>query len=240
VSTHLSAEPGTIAERILLPGDPLRAQWVAEAFLDDVFCYNSVRNMLGYTGTFEGVPVSVQGTGMGIPSISIYAHELFAEYGVRTAIRIGTAGALRPEVKVRDVVLAQAASTDSGTNRRRFPGVDFAAVADFGLLSRAHAVATERELPVHVGGVLSADLFYGDLEATLQLGSFGVLAVEMETSALYTLAAQFGARALAVLTVSDHLVTKEETSADERQRTFAAMVEVALRTAVSESGAVQS
>jgi purine-nucleoside phosphorylase len=240
VSTHLSAEPGAIAERVLLPGDPLRAQWVAETFLDDASCYSSVRNMFGYTGTFEGVPVSVQGTGMGIPSMSIYAHELFAEYGVRTAVRIGTAGALRPEVGVRDVVLAQAASTDSGTNRRRFPGVDFAAVADFGLLSRAHAIATERDLRVHVGGVLTSDLFYGDLEATLRLAEFGVLAVEMETNALYTLAAQFGVRALSVLTISDHLLTKEETSADERQRTFGEMVEVALRAAVGEPGAVQS
>jgi len=232
VSTHIEAEPGAIAERILLPGDPLRAQWVAETFLDDMFCYNSVRNMLGYTGSFEGIPVSVQGTGMGIPSISIYAHELFAEYGVRTAIRIGTAGALRPEVKVRDLVLAQGASTDSATNRRRFPGVDYAALADFDLLSRAEAIATDRGLPVHVGGVVTSDLFYGDLEATLRLGEYGVLAVEMETSALYTLAAQFDARALAVLTISDHLVTREETSAQERQQTFSDMVEVALRTAI--------
>jgi len=232
VSTHIEAEPGAIAERILLPGDPLRAKWVAETFLDEVFCYSSVRNMLGYTGSFEGVPVSVQGTGMGVPSISIYAHELFAEYGVRTAIRIGTAGALRLEVKVRDVVLAQGASTDSGTNRRRFPGVDFAALADFDLLSRAWASAVERGLPVHVGGVITSDTFYGDLEATLRLGEYGIVAVEMETNALYTVAAQFGVRALAVLTISDHLVTGEQTSAQERQQTFSDMVEVALRTAI--------
>lgn len=222
-----------MAERVLLPGDPLRAKWVAETFLDSATQYSSVRNMLGFTGTFEGVRVSVQGTGMGVPSFSIYAHELFAEYGVETAIRIGTAGSLQPQVHVRDVVLAQGASTDSGTNRRRFPGFDYAALADYPLLSAAHDIAVDRGLPVHVGGVVTADLFYGDLDATLALGSFGVLAVEMETSALYTLAAQFGVRALAVLTISDHLVTKEETSVQERQETFSEMVEVALRAAIA-------
>jgi purine-nucleoside phosphorylase len=170
---------------------------------------------------------------MGIPSVSIYAHELFAEYGVKTAIRIGTCGALREDVRVRDVILAISAASDSATNRRRFPGIDFAPSADFGLLSTAHRLAGETGLHVHVGQVFSADLFYGDLSATLALADWGVLAVEMEASALYTIAAQFGVRALTVLTVSDHLVTREETSAEERQTTFSEMVQLALDTAVA-------
>lgn len=233
MSTHISAKAGAIAERILLPGDPLRAQWIADNFLTDPVQFNDVRNMLGFTGTYEGVPVSVMGTGMGIPSISIYVHELFAEYGVKTAIRVGTAGALREDVHVRDVVIVQGASTDSGTNRRRFGAVDYAALSDFGLLETAYRKASERDIPVKVGGVYSADLFYGDFDATVDLGKWGVLAVEMEASALFTLAAQFGVRALAICTISDHLLTKEETSAKERQETFSEMIEVALDTAIA-------
>lgn len=232
MSTHIGARPGDIAERILMPGDPLRAQWVAETFLADAVRYNEVRGMFGYTGTWKGERVSVQGHGMGIPSVSIYAHELFAEYGVTTAIRIGTCGALREDVRVRDVILALSAATDSATNRRRFPGIDYAPTADFGLLAAAHRLAGEAGQHVHVGQVFSADLFYGDLPATLALAQWGVLAVEMEASALYTIAAQFGVRALTVLTVSDHLVTREETSAEERQTTFSDMVRLALDTAI--------
>lgn len=233
MSTHIGAQPGDIADRVLMPGDPLRAQWVAETFLADPVRYNDVRGMFGFTGTYRGERVSVQGHGMGIPSVSIYAHELFAEYGVKTAIRIGTCGALREDVRVRDVILAMSAATDSATNRRRFPGIDYAPTADYDLLSTAHRLAGEAGLPVHVGQVYSADLFYGDLPATLALAQWGVLAVEMEASALYTIAAQFGVRALTVLTVSDHLVTREETSAEERQTTFSEMVRLALDTAVA-------
>ncbi len=232
VSTHINAKPGDIADRVLMPGDPLRATWVAETFLEGAVRYNEVRGMFGYTGTWNGQRVSVQGHGMGIPSVSIYAHELFAEYGVKTAIRIGTCGALSESVRVRDVILAMSAATDSATNRRRFPGIDYAPTADFGLLSTAHRLAEASGLHVRVGQVYSADLFYGDLPSTLALAEWGVLAVEMEASALYTVAAQFGVRALTVLTVSDHLVTREETSAEERQTTFSDMVRLALDTAV--------
>jgi purine-nucleoside phosphorylase len=218
-----------------MPGDPLRATWVAETFLEDAELLHEVRGMYGYTGTYKGVPVSVQGHGMGMPSVSIYAHELFAEYGVTTAIRIGTCGALREDVRVRDVILAMTASTDSATNRRRFPGIDFAPVADFGLLRTAHEAALAAGLTPHVGAVYSADLFYGDFDATVALGQWGVLAVEMEVNALYTLAAKFGVRALSVLTVSDHLITREETSAQERQSTFEDMVRVALETAIADA-----
>jgi purine-nucleoside phosphorylase len=232
VSIHINAPAGAIAPRILLPGDPLRAQWVAETFLTDAVQYNDVRGMLGYTGTYNGVPVSVQGTGMGIPSASIYMHELFAEYDVKTAIRIGTCGGIREDVRVRDVILASGASTDSAHNRNRFPGIDYAPVADFSLLSNAYRLAGEANLSPHVGPVYSADLFYGNMEATLNLANWGVVAVEMEASALYTLAAKFGVKALAILTVSDHLITHEETSAQERQTTFTDMVRVALDTAI--------
>jgi purine-nucleoside phosphorylase len=234
MSTHIGAAPGSIAPRVLMPGDPLRATWVAETFLDDAVQVHQVRGMYGYTGSYKGVPVSVQGHGMGMPSVSIYAHELFAEYDVTTAIRIGTCGALSEHVRVRDVILAMTASTDSAINRRRFLGIDFAPVADYGLLSKAERAATEAGLTPHVGGVYSADQFYGDLEGTIALAQWGVLAVEMEVSALYTLAARFGVKALSILTVSDHLVTREETSAEERQTTFQDMVRVALETIIQD------
>lgn len=233
MSTHIAAKYGEIAERILLPGDPLRAQWIANNFLTDPVQFNDVRNMLGFTGTYEGVPVSVMGTGMGIPSISIYVQELIAEYGVRTAIRVGTAGGFRSDIHVRDIVIAQGASSDSSTNRRRFGLVDYAPLADFSLLNAAYRIAQERNMDVKVGGVYSTDLFYGDFEATVSLGEWGVMAVEMETAALYTLAAQLGARALSICTISDNLLTREETSAQERQETFSGMIELALATAIA-------
>lgn len=230
MSTHIGAEPGQIADRVLLPGDPLRAQWIAETFLADPVCYSTVRNMLGYTGTFEGVPVSVQGTGMGQPSLAIYAHELMASYGVTTLVRVGSCGGMRPEVKVRDLVVALSASTDSGMNRHRFGGVDYAATADFDLLTALVEQCRGTGSTVHVGQVASWDVFYSDRpDLRDRLAEYGVLAVEMETAALYTLAAKHGARAAAVCTVSDSLVTGEETSAAERERTFSAMVEAALR-----------
>lgn len=229
MSTHIGAETGQIADRILLPGDPLRAQWVAQTYLTDPQCYSTVRNMLGFTGTYRGTPVSVQGTGMGQPSMAIYAHELMAEYGVQMLVRVGSCGAMRAEVKVRDLVVAMSASTDSGMNRHRFGGIDYAPTADFDLLARLVEACRRTESDVHVGQVASWDVFYSDRpDLRDRLTEYGVLAVEMETAALYTLAAKHGARAAAVCTVSDSLVTGEATSADERERTFSAMVEATL------------
>ena len=235
MSTHIGAQPGEIAPRVLLPGDPLRAKWIAETFLDQATCYSTVRNMYGYTGTYRGVPVSVQGSGMGQPSASIYYQELLAEYAVTTLIRVGTYGALTEEIALRDVIAASAASTDSAMNRMRFDNViDYAPVADFGLLRTAVDVAAERGIPMRVGQVYASDVFYTDRPDLFErLARYGVLAVEMETAALYTLAARFRARALTVLTVSDHLLTGGHTSAEERQETFGQMVEIALDTAIS-------
>ncbi len=237
MSTHIGAQPGEIAPRVLLPGDPLRAKWIAETFLEDAKCYSTVRNMYGFTGRYQGEPVSVQGSGMGMPSASIYYHELLVDYGATTLIRVGTCGALTDEVGLREVIAANAASTDSAMNRVRFDGVvDYAPVADFGLLRTAVDVAAERGIAVRVGQVLAADAFYTDRPDLYErLAAFGVLAVEMETAALYTLAARHRARALTILTVSDHLRTGERTSAEERQETFAEMVHVALEAALRAS-----
>ncbi|MGH8776387.1 MAG: purine-nucleoside phosphorylase [Jiangellaceae bacterium] len=231
MSTHIAAAPGDVAETVLLPGDPLRAEWIAEAYLDEATCYSRTRNMLGFTGTYRGQQVSVQGTGMGQPSLAIYAHELMTEYGARTLVRVGSCGALVAKVAIRDLVVALSACTDSSMNRLRFEGIDFAPTADFGLV-RAFVDQAERAgVPVHVGPVAAMDSFYADRpELVKRLGEYGVLAVEMETAALYTLAAKHGARALTVCTVSDSLVTGEETTADERERTFSAMAELALAT----------
>ncbi|GAA5024484.1 purine-nucleoside phosphorylase [Actinopolymorpha pittospori] len=231
MSTHIGAAPGQVADTVLLPGDPLRAQWIAQTYLRDVECYSSVRNMLGFTGTYGDRRISVQGTGMGHPSLAIYATELMADYGVRTLVRVGSCGALSERLAVRDVVLAITASTDSAMNRIRFEGFDYAPAADFGLLRTAADVARERELPIHVAGVASIDSFYSDRpELLLRLADYGVVAVDMETNMLYTLAAKFDARALTVLTVSDHIRTGEATTAQERERTFTAMAELALET----------
>ncbi|PYZ98732.1 purine-nucleoside phosphorylase [Alteribacter lacisalsi] len=233
MSVHIGAKEGEIAESILLPGDPLRAKYIAENFLEDVTCYNEVRGMLGYTGTYKGERISVQGTGMGVPSISIYVHELINSYGVKNLIRVGTCGAFQKDVKVRDVILAQSASSDSGVNQRYFGGIDFAPTADFGLLKAAYDGAVESGLNVRVGNVFTSDVFYNDYKDTVQkLADHQVLAVEMESSALYTIAARFGVHALSVLTVSDHLITGEETSSQERQETFNEMVDVALTAAI--------
>ncbi|OLE22020.1 MAG: purine-nucleoside phosphorylase [Actinobacteria bacterium 13_1_20CM_3_71_11] len=237
MSTHIGAQPGEIAPRVLLPGDPLRARWIAETFLDQATCYSTVRNMYGYTGTYRGVPVSVQGSGMGQPSASIYYQELLAEYAVTTLIRVGTCGALTEEIALRDVIAASAASTDSAMNRMRFDNViDYAPVADFGLLRTAVDVAAGRGIPMRVGQVYASDVFYTDRPDLFErLARYGVLAVEMETAALYTLAARFRARALTVLTVSDHIVTSEHTTAEDRQETFSQMVEIALDAATAGS-----
>lgn len=233
MTTHIGASAGDIAEHVLLPGDPLRARFIAQEFLEGAVCYSEIRGMLGFTGTYKGKRVSVQGTGMGIPSISIYAQELMQTYGARTLIRVGTCGAMQSAVHVRDIVLAMTASTDSAVNRIRLPHIDYAPAADFALLSRAYALAREKVLPVHVGGVYTTDTFYSDeLNVPQQLTDYRILAVEMETTALYTLAARFGRQALSILTVSDHLLTGEQTSPAERQTSFAQMITLALDTVV--------
>lgn len=232
MSVHIAAKENEIAETILLPGDPLRAKYIAENFLEGAKCYNEVRNMFGYTGTYKGKKLSVQGTGMGIPSISIYITELMQSYHVQKLIRVGTCGAIQKDVNVRDVILAMTASTDSQTNRLTFEGIDYAPAADFDLLKKAYDSGLENGLNVKVGGVFSADLFYNDHADLKKWAQYQILAIEMETSALYTLAAKFGRKALSILTVSDHILTGEETTAQDRQTTFNDMIEVALETAL--------
>ncbi|TFE03282.1 MULTISPECIES: purine-nucleoside phosphorylase [Jeotgalibacillus] len=234
MSIHIGAKKGDIAETVLLPGDPLRAKYIAETFLEDVTCYNEVRNMFGYTGTYKGKKISVQGTGMGVPSISIYATELMQEYGVKNLIRVGTCGAIQKDVKVRDVILAMTASTDNNMNQRTFKGVDFAPTANFNLLKNAYEAGVEKGLKLQVGNVFTADIFYDDNAEHELWAQHGILAVEMETSALYTLAAKYGRNALSVLTVSDHILTGEATSSEERQVTFNDMIVVALDAAIAE------
>jgi len=236
MSTHIAAEAGQIAPYVLMPGDPLRAQWIAETFLQDVDCYSDVRGMLGFTGTYRGERVSVQGSGMGQPSLAIYANELFREYGVEAIVRVGSCGALTEDLRVRDLVIASGACTDSSMNKIRFEGLDYAPVADFALLRAAHdaAVAKGFEDRTKVGLMFSSDSFYSPRpELTQRMVEYGVLAVEMEASALYTLAAGFRRRALTICTVSDHIVTGEETTARERQETFGDMVEIALEAVLS-------
>lgn len=228
---HISAAPGAFAETVLLPGDPLRARYIAETYLADAVEVTAVRNMLGYTGSYRGQPVSVMGTGMGIPSSSIYATELVLTYGVQNLVRVGSCGSLQPDVALRDVVIAQGASTDSAVNRRRSGGLDFATLADFGLLRRLVEAAESRGQVVRVGNVFSADLFYpprDDDDQNERLSALGVLAIEMEAAGLYGLAAQYGVRAVAICTVSDHLLTGEKLSAEERQTSLGDMIEITL------------
>ena len=228
---HISAEKGDFAPSILLPGDPLRAKHIAEGFLDDVRQVNEVRNMLGFTGSYDGVPVSVMGTGMGIPSVSIYATELITEYGVERLIRVGSCGGIPTSVELRDVILAIGACTDAGVNRIRYGGYDYAATADYWLLRAAADAAAAMGIDVKVGNVHSADLFYNpDEHAFDRMEAMGVLAVEMEAAGLYGVAAEKGGRALTICTVSDHIRTGESTTSDERQETFDEMVEIALET----------
>jgi purine-nucleoside phosphorylase len=237
VSTHIGASAGEIAPVVLMPGDPLRARWIATTFLQDARCYSEVRGMLGFTGTWQGHPVSVQGSGMGQPSLAIYATELFTEYGVQAVVRVGSCGALTEELSVRDVVIASGACTDSSMNRIAFEGLDYAPVADFGLLRAAVEVAERRGTEAHVGLIFSSDSFYAARpELVSRMVEYGVLAVEMEASALYTLAAKHGRRALAICTVSDHVVTGEETTAAEREQTFGEMVEIALAAVTADHG----
>lgn len=234
MSIHIGAKENEIADKILLPGDPLRAKYIAETFLENATCYNEVRGMLGFTGIYKGKRISVQGTGMGVPSISIYVNELMQSYHVQTLIRVGTCGALQKDVKVRDVILAMSASTDSQMNRLTFGGVDYAPTANFELLKNAYDAGLQKGLNLKVGNVFTADMFYNDNAELEKWANYGVLAIEMETAALYTLAAKFGRKALSVLTVSDHILTGEETSAQERQTTFNEMIEIALEAAIKE------
>ena len=238
MSTHIAAEKGQVAPTVLLPGDPMRARWIAETFLEDAHCYNEIRGMYGYTGTWRGAPVSVQGSGMGQPSMAIYVNELFSEYDVERVVRVGSCGALTEQVGLRDIVIASGACTDSQMNRLRFGGLDYAAVPDFGLLRGAYDAATAMpDVTTHVGLIFSGDSFYNprvDLVRTMV--DHGVLAVEMEANGLYTLAASYRRKALAICTVSDHVVTGEETTAEEREHSFGAMVEIALGAAFPDAG----
>jgi len=235
MSVHIGAQPGDIAERVLLPGDPMRAKWIAETFLQDAVCYSQVRGMLGFTGTWQGVRVSVQGSGMGMPSASIYTHELINEYGVTSLIRIGSCGALAEDLQLGDVIAAIGSATDSNMNRTRFDGlVDYAPVADFSLLRTAADVAERRGIALRVGPILAADAFYTDRPDLYDtLADYGVLAVEMESAAIYTIAARYGAKALTVLTVSDHIKRGDKMDAAQREQGFSDMVQIGLDTAIA-------
>lgn len=232
MTIHIGAEPGEIAETVLLPGDPLRAQWAAENFLNDAVCVNRTRGMLGFTGTWNGHRVTVHGSGMGMPSLSIYTNELISDFGVRTLIRIGSAGAMQERIGLRDVVLAMTASSVSTPSRGIFKELNFAPCADWKLLSAAARAAEARGLTPHVGGIYSSDTFYDERpDLNEQMTRHNILAVEMETAELYTLAARHGCRALSVLTISDHLITREELPSSDRQSSFGDMVEIALAAA---------
>ncbi|SFI83949.1 purine-nucleoside phosphorylase [Thermoflavimicrobium dichotomicum] len=234
MSFHLAAKQGEVAETVLLPGDPLRAKYIAETYLENPVCYNQVRGMFGYTGVYKGKQISVQGTGMGMPSISIYITELIEEYGVKHLIRIGTCGSIHPHVKVMDLILAMSASTNSGMNHKRLPGIDFAPTADFDLLQKAYKIALEKKQSIQVGSVFTSDFFYELSSADYKLlAKYQMLAVEMETAALYTIAAKHGVKALSMLTVSDHVFTKEMISSEQKEKMLHDMFEVALETAVS-------
>ena len=232
MSIHIGAKPGQIAETVLMPGDPMRAKWAAETYLSDVEQVNAVRGMLGFTGTWKGNRVTIHGSGMGMPSLSIYANELIRDYGAKTLIRVGSCGAMQARVAVRDVILAMTSSTLSTPSRGIFRELNYAPCADWGLLSAAARAAANRDVPVHVGGIYSSDVFYDERpDLNEQMTRHGVLAVEMEAAELYTLAARHGVRALAVLTVSDHLVTGEALPSEDRERSFGDMIEIALEAA---------
>ena len=233
MSVHIAAKNGEIADTVLLPGDPKRAKWIAENFLENAVCYTDIRGMLGFTGTYKGKRISVQGTGMGIPSMSIYITELMKDYGVKTLIRVGSAGSYQEDVKIRDIVVALSTSTDSNINNRRFKGASFAPTVNFDLLSKVLKTAEEKNIKIKAGNILTSDEFYNDDPSYFKKwAEFGVLAVEMETAALYTLASKYKAKALSILTISDSLVSPEITSSEEREKTFNEMIELALETAI--------
>lgn len=234
MSTHINAKKGDVAPIILLPGDPLRAKFIADNFLDSPKCYNEIRGMLGFTGTYKGIPISVQGTGMGQPSLSIYVHELFNDFDVQVAMRIGTCGSLQKDVHLKDVILANAACTDSALLTQRFGCMHFAPAADFSLLEAAHLKAKELGVRYHVGECVSNDLFYEEKESWKMWAEYGVLGVEMETAELYTLAAQFKRKALGILSVSDLMYDSTQMIEPEQRRTaFTDMMKIALETAVT-------
>ncbi|PKV48315.1 purine-nucleoside phosphorylase [Aquimarina sp. MAR_2010_214] len=231
MSIHIAAQQGEIAETILLPGDPMRAKWIAQTFLDNPMCYNDIRGMLGYTGTYKGKPVSVQGTGMGIPSALIYCHELINDYGVKNLIRVGSAGSYQKDIHLKDIVIAMAASSTSNINTARFLNSDYSPTVDFELFMKAIQYAKDNNIPIKAGNVLSSDEFYEDNpDSYKRWAEFGVLCVEMETAGLYTIAAKYNVKALAILTISDSLVTGEKASSEERATTFSKMIEIALGT----------
>lgn len=232
MTVHIGAKPGDIAETVLMPGDPYRAKWAAETFLENTVCINEVRGMLGFTGSWKGHRVTIHGSGMGMPSLSIYANELIRDYGAQTLIRIGSAGGMQEKVKVRDVILAMTASTVSTPSRGIFREMNYAPCADFGLLAAAAHASASRDVGVHVGGIYSSDVFYDERpDLVEQLTRHGTLAVEMEAAELYTVAARYGRRALAILTISDHLQTGEALPSDQREKSFGDMVEIALEAA---------
>ncbi|MCG3121444.1 MAG: Purine nucleoside phosphorylase DeoD-type [bacterium] len=232
MSFHINAKPGEVAETVLLPGDPLRAKHIAETMLEQVTCYNHVRNMYGFTGYYQGKRVSIQGTGMGIPSIAIYASELISSFQARRLIRVGSCGAIQPELQLRDIILAMAASTDSSFNKVRFGGMDYAPTASFRLLKNAYDAAMRKGIAIKAGNILSSDNFYNANPEQWKLwAAYGVLAIEMESTALYTLAAQHQVEALSILTVSDSLVTGEEEPAAAREKAFTQMFAIALELA---------
>ncbi|MCH8256373.1 MAG: purine-nucleoside phosphorylase [Proteobacteria bacterium] len=234
MTPHINAESGDFAEVVLMPGDPLRAKYIAENFLKNAHEVCNLRNMLGFTGDYEGTAISVMGSGMGIPSISIYSQELFTEYGVKTIIRVGSCGAVSPQINIRDVVIGMGACTDSNVNRMRFKGYDYAAIADFGLLVNAVASADKLSLKVHVGNIFSADLFYTPDEAMFDvMEQYNILGVEMEAAGLYSIAAELGGKALSICTVSDHIRRGEKLSGEERQLSLNEGIELALMTAVA-------
>lgn len=232
MSIHINAKNGEVAETILLPGDPLRAKWIAETYFENPVCFNEVRGMLGFTGIHKGKKISAMGTGMGVPSISIYAHELITEFGVKNLIRVGSAGSYQANVKLRDIVLAMAASSTSGVNELRFGGADFAPTANFELFQKAVDIAKSKNISIKAGNVMTSDEFYADeFESYKKWSQFGVLCVEMETAGLYTVAAKHKVNALSILTISDSLVTGEKTSSKERETTFDEMIKIALELA---------
>jgi purine-nucleoside phosphorylase len=234
MSIHIGAKKGEIAETVLLPGDPLRAKFIADTFLDDAVMYSNVRGMYGFTGYYKGKRISVQGTGMGVPSISIYVNELIRDYDVKKLMRVGTCGALQNDIELKDVILGMAASTDSSLNKIRFDGMDYAPIADFDLLNQAYQYAKNTGKKVKVGNILTSDIFYNDdylADPFQKWKDFGIMAVEMESAALYTLATKYKRQALTILTVSDHIVKGEFCSAEERQTAFTDMMEIALEIA---------
>lgn len=229
MSTHIGAKQGEIAERVILPGDPLRAKFIAETFLENPVCYNNIRGMLGFTGTYKGKRVSVQGTGMGIPSIGIYAYELINFYGCKRLIRTGTCGSLIEKYKIKDVIIAQAAATDSGTQMTRFgAGISFPAVSDFYLMTDAVETAKKLGVEPKVGTVFSTDLFYRPTSTEQLMKEYGVACSEMECAELFTLGARYGVQTLGILTVSDEIYSGRETSSEERQESFTTMMKIAL------------